>query len=236
MKNDKELRNKLIRLAHSKPELREHLLPLVVKQASRMPDLNQAINWISDRAGHPVKEENPIPLLRIWRYEFETRDGRTGYGLLAGLNSKRKKKAIRYTWYTNESHRQREIDHLISFYTQRMEEAKKEKEERANFSHGLQEGDFLYASWGYNQTNVDYYQVIKVVTAKTVILRNVDNKIVRSSGSSDYVVPVPNSWARGSKPLKKRISPDGSTKIDSSRYATKWDGKPQYQTSAYYGH
>ena len=33
--SEKSLRNKVIRLAHSKPELREHLLPLVKKNASR---------------------------------------------------------------------------------------------------------------------------------------------------------------------------------------------------------
>ena len=32
--SDKELRSKIIRLAHQKPELREHLLPLVTKSAT----------------------------------------------------------------------------------------------------------------------------------------------------------------------------------------------------------
>ena len=141
------------------------------------------------------------------------------YGLLAGLNSRRKKKAIRYTSFRSESQRDKEIQGLIKFYGQMEEEAKREREERATFNHGLQEGDFLAASWGYNQTNVDYYQVIKVVTGKTVILRNVDNKIVRSSGSSDYVVPIKNQWARGSKNLKKRVDINGYAKIDSSRAA-----------------
>ena len=35
--SEKSLRNKLIRLAHQKPELREHLLPLVTKRAERLP-------------------------------------------------------------------------------------------------------------------------------------------------------------------------------------------------------
>lgn len=234
--SDKALRSKIIRLAHSKPELRKHLLPLITKKAGSMPRLDDAIDWISGKALGNVQEENPIPSLRIWRYEWEHPRAGVVYGLLAGLNSRRKKKAIRYTSFRSESQRDKEIQHLIKFYGQREEEAKKEREERATFNHGLQEGDFLAASWGYNQTNVDYYQVIKVVTGKTVILRNVDNKIVRSSGSSDYVVPIKNQWARGSKNLKKRVDINGYAKIDSSRSAKKWDGKPMYQTSSYYGH
>ena len=36
--------------------------------------------------------------------------------------------------------------------------------------HGLLEDDILVASWGYDQTNVDYWQVVKA-TAKTVTVR-----------------------------------------------------------------
>ena len=234
--SDKALRSKVIRLAHQKPELRKHLLPLITKKAGSMPRLNDAIGQVIDKAIGNVKEENPIPSLRIWRYEWEHPRAGIVYGLLVGLNSRRKKKAIRYTSYRSESQRDNEIQKTIKFYSQVEEEAKREREERATFNHGLQEGDFLVASWGYDQTNVDFYQVIKVVTGKTVILRNVDNKIVRSSGSSDYVIPIKNQWARFSKALKKRVDTNGYAKIDSSRYAKKWDGKPEYQTSSYYGH
>lgn len=36
--SDRELRSKIIRLAHSKPELREHLLPLVTKTGGKSSD------------------------------------------------------------------------------------------------------------------------------------------------------------------------------------------------------
>ena len=39
--SEKSLRSKIIRLAHSKPELREHLLPLVTKSANFNPKLTQ---------------------------------------------------------------------------------------------------------------------------------------------------------------------------------------------------
>lgn len=45
------LRNKIIRLAHQKPELRKHLLPLVVKTASYINNKRDAQDWIEDTFG-----------------------------------------------------------------------------------------------------------------------------------------------------------------------------------------
>ena len=42
--SEKSLRNKLIRLAHSKPELRKHLLPLVTKSASAFDTVYDKFN------------------------------------------------------------------------------------------------------------------------------------------------------------------------------------------------
>ena len=36
-------------------------------------------------------------------------------------------------------------------------------------AHHYKVGDILYNSWGYNQTNVDWYQVIKVKPKSIVI-------------------------------------------------------------------
>lgn len=44
--SDKNLRNKLIRLAHKKPELRKHLLPLLSNKTSAMMDVPKyPIDW-----------------------------------------------------------------------------------------------------------------------------------------------------------------------------------------------
>ena len=102
--------------------------------------------------------------------------------------------------------------------------------------HQVQVGDILNASWGYNQTTVNFYQVISLVGKRTVTLREVEKKTVRSETSGDYVIPKPNSF-KSSKIYKKRLGSDGSSvQIDSSIYAYKWGGKPQFQTGIGYGH
>lgn len=51
-----------------------------------------------------------------------------------------------------------------------------------NAPHSLQLGDVLSASWGYDQTNVDFYQVTAVVTDRTVELRKIAADAVEKGG------------------------------------------------------
>jgi len=54
-------------------------------------------------------------------------------------------------------------------------------------------GHILCASWGYDQTNIDYYKVIRK-TAAMVELRAIGQKFVEASSSmSEYVMPDPDN-------------------------------------------
>lgn len=108
------------------------------------------------------------------------------------------------------------------------------KEAAAN--HPLQPGDILYSSWGYDQTNVDYYEVLSISKAMAVI-QKIEKRILPGGGrGSDKVVPVPGKMHPRSKPLRKRPRSDGSVTLSSYANAYPWDGKPKHQTSAGYGH
>ena len=45
--------------------------------------------------------------------------------------------------------------------------------------HNIKVGDIFYHSWGYDQTNIDFYQVVSV-TAKTISIRRI------VAGEADY--------------------------------------------------
>jgi hypothetical protein len=100
--------------------------------------------------------------------------------------------------------------------------------------HDLEVGDILYSSWGYDQTNVNFYKVMDVRGKSTVIIQEVALKILKPGRGVDKVVPVPDRII-GDK-LRKRVNPQGRVKIHSFEYAQKWDGEPKSQTSAGYGH
>lgn len=101
-----------------------------------------------------------------------------------------------------------------------------------------QVGDILYSSWGYDQTNIDFYEVRKV-TGSMVVLQQLEDKIVRNDGYMHYVVPVPGRYK--GVPLRRKFGPswrgdEYTVGIKSYASASKWDGTPKGETGWGYGH
>jgi len=103
-------------------------------------------------------------------------------------------------------------------------------------------GDILKMSWGYDQTNVDFFEVTKLVGKTMIEIRKVANKIVRGAGEpQEFVVPVPGEYLTWdpefAKPLRKKPNAEGRVKIYSwGAGAYPWNGKPAYKTGAMWGH
>ena len=105
---------------------------------------------------------------------------------------------------------------------------------------GVKVGDIFYSSWGYDQTNVDFYEVVGL-TGASVKVREVAQERLSSDGyGSDQVVPVPGDYI--GEVMTKRISDarhwsgTASIKISQSTSAYLWDGTPRRQTSMGWGH
>jgi hypothetical protein len=173
--------------------------------------------------------------LAIWTWEEEPIPGRkrSYYGIVfAGKANK----PLWYNVFGEESSRQRKIDQTIETRRSYLKNKQKEMQERLEFRHGLKEGDILAGSWGYDQTNVNFYQVTEVL-GKDVILREIGYKPVRSERGMEYVVPTPDKFV--GPPIRRR--PTGaagraSVKINNSIRAFLWDGKPMYQTAPGFEH
>jgi hypothetical protein len=102
------------------------------------------------------------------------------------------------------------------------------------YKHGLVVDDILYSSWGYDQTNISWYQVIDV-SEKSVKIREIEGKIVGGgSQGSDSVMPVLNKFSGA--PIVKLVRSGDSVRINSYSYASKWDGRAKSQTAFGYGH
>lgn len=86
-------------------------------------------------------------------------------------------------------------------------------------------GTIFYTSWGYEQTNVNFYEVIKLVGKCTLVLQELEQILIPDSRDSlsGNTKPVPSSYI--GKPFRKRINTDGFVKISSCQLGMVWDGK-----------
>ena len=116
-------------------------------------------------------------------------------------------RAVKPTWhyrFKNAEQRQKQVS--VTFERiQSWKDAKaarKAKAAEAQANHGVKVGDVFRSSWGYDQTNVDYYQVV-AVGKKTATFC----KIAQLSESDGFLqgncVPTPNQFI--GKPFKKLI-------------------------------
>lgn len=79
-------------------------------------------------------------------------------------------------------------------------------EQRAK-PHPLQVGDILRASWGYDQTNIDYYEVTRLVGAQMVEVREIAARAQETGFMSGDSVPAPGQYIGEAK--RRRVSDYG---------------------------
>ena len=93
--------------------------------------------------------------------------------------------------------------------------------------------DIFVDSWGYEQTQVDAYQVVEKIGNATVVLRPIATAVVAGSEHfmSQSVRPVYNAFT-SEETFTKRIGEYG-IKMNSYSNAYQWDGKREYHNSWY---
>ena len=113
----------------------------------------------------------------------------------------------------------------------RQEVSNKEKMGKEDDKALVKVGDIFYNSWGYDQTNIDWYQVVEVSpTGKTCKVRRIAGDIKGGAGNSmaGYTTPVKNKFS--GPPIQKKIRVSGKEVNLPFKHGwtPKWDGKPQY--------
>jgi len=227
-----KLREDLIKLAHDVPEMRKHLVP-ILKQA-----------WAPHRRFSPNRDSYLPPQAKgtppltpegteLAIYSYEDASGRP-YAL--AFNGKANKPVWHHR-FTSETQRQAYINKTVESFRKSQDAKLQRKQERTEYVHDMKVGDILYSSWGYDQTNIDFYQVTRVI-GKVVEIRELDKTFSEGSRSEDMVMPVPNRFVG---PPMKKLPKGGyqgraTVKLNSYSNAYPWDGKPKYQTNPAFGH
>ena len=112
---------------------------------------------------------------------------------------------------------------------ERAEAAKARKQEA---KEKVKVGDIFCGSWGYDQTNQEFYQVVekKGVTCK---LQEIGQQRVETHETCEYVRPNPE--IKIGEPVTKRINQSGGFTFDVFNLYPD-EGRPRYQTAWGYGH
>ena len=106
--------------------------------------------------------------------------------------------------------------------------------------YGIKVGDVLCDSWGYEQTNVEFYKVTKIISACKIEIVELGHIEVETYSSMSGTV-VPDMDRTIGDPVQKMVSQsswekrDGSfhVKICDSISLTPWDGRPMHKSSYY---
>jgi hypothetical protein len=152
-------------------------------------------------------------------YTYETAKGQLGAMAFHGKQAKP-------DWHFSFRNSEQRAKRIAEFFEARASRAKMmtEIKQRRTTPHTLKVGDILSCSWGYDQTNVDYYQVTRVPGANTVEIREIKK---RSSGEVGFMTahcsPEPDAFC--GEPMVKRADAGNCVRIASYAVASMWDGK-----------
>ena len=158
---------------------------------------------------------------------------RAGTPFATAFRSDRTKKPDYQYRFKDEAQRE---NFVRRFFKNILEREESKKERRAQRKAKAAErtykvGDILYSSWGYDQTNIDFYEVVALKGKCSVVLREIRKTSVAGEDKcgpmSDQVVANKGDFI--GEPFTKRDQ-GGSIKIESYAYAYKWDGRALYRS------
>lgn len=150
-----------------------------------------------------------------------------------GFVGKAQKPSFHYTFKTEE----RRAAYVREFFTNRQAAIKSvsdRREKRKAEGRGLVVGDVLRSSWGYEQTNIDYYEVTALIGDTMVELRELCQERLETAWMQGKCVPMPGSYTKA-EPMR-RVAKSGVVAIESWRHASKVEphvvaGVKVYQSS-----
>ena len=95
-------------------------------------------------------------------------------------------------------------------------------------------GDILVSSWGYDQTNVNYFQVVRK-TASSIWIKPISASVTEEGWCCGHCTPVKDSFIEKSylnipdEGKMCRVKDDGWVTVKKGViHAHRWDGQPNY--------
>lgn len=163
-------------------------------------------------------------------YQYVSTNGKPGVLAFFGNRTK----PFMYFWYETEAKRNAKITEFFETVTANQERKAATRKERAQ-PHNVKLGDIFSTSWGWDQTQVEFYQVVELKGKATVVVRELKAHVAAGSettGDSNRVYAVKDDFSTVGT-SKHRINMQGNYPTFTAAYnatASAWDGKPQHHS------
>ena len=150
---------------------------------------------------------------------------RNGKPCAIAFSGKRTKPDLHYRYNNTARRNQALTDYVANLKAHRERKSDRRATEKA-FRHTLKVGDILHYSWGYDQTQCEFYQVIGATEFSVTIREIVAESVKGSEGfMADSRVAVPDRFV--GQEMKKRVQ-IGNVLSMPHGCATVWDGRPKH--------
>jgi hypothetical protein len=146
---------------------------------------------------------------QIFQYKFETEESERGFSVRVYNTNAKAYNALKYNYiFRTEEARKEWIDNIIRNINSWEQTKLERKAAKKAFKNPAKVGDVLCASWGYDQTNIDFYQVT-AVKGKMVEVKEVAGAHVEGSGEgmfmADQVTAKPNTFIEDSETYRRIV-------------------------------
>lgn len=160
-------------------------------------------------------ETREFPAAAVVAYCYESK---RGPALLAYKG--RQSKPARFLAFGSTEARDRSLASFVEYE----EGIETRKRERQQAGHGLAVGDIVYSVWGYEQTNVTFYEVVRVPSGRSATVRELEADRIESAPGSmtGKSTPKPGQYVQGTKEKTRR-----ATGWHALGELSKWDGTPR---------
>ena len=105
-------------------------------------------------------------------------------------------KANKPDWHIKFRSTNSRIDRIADYvaaFQQRADQKVAERKAKSEWQHGLKVGDVFRSSWGYDQTNIDYYEVV-AIHGKAVDVREIGQQSEDTGWLQGNCVPAPGKY------------------------------------------
>ena len=167
---------------------------------------------------------------KVELYRYTTAAGKPGVAMFGGKRSK----PDNHYYYGTEEAREAAIERYVDGQRANVQYTAERRATKTN-PHTLEVGSILYTSWGYDQTNVDFFKVVELPSKCFVKVVEIGSTTVESGQNQDFVIANPECVL--GEPKRLKATADNCVRISDGRgQAWEWDGKPKYKTAYGYGH